>query len=281
MDAEMIMTRPIPMNGPPADYKFYDLTGGVKNEHDSNLTELSAAGHYFERGYAMHRDWVAHMARFFAVSRKMKVDQTKLLDVGCGKLGLPYTLNQARRQPAEYWGLDLRATEKWGDTLAWRPATRLVKLDLIDHDPTEIQGWPVEGFDVVTCFEVLEHVPRANASTLMAKLYDWTKPGGLAMVSTPNHGTSASVAKNHVGPDGEIREWNYRAKIDMALDAGFELEGSYGTFIRLTQLPDGILDDPTIAAAREFLHGDWFSVFVAAAFPEQANNAMMMLRRAK
>jgi len=279
---EMIMKFVDPGKGPPADFKFYDLTDAdTKNEHGSNLTELSAAASYFERGYATHRDWVAHMARFFVVSRKTRLNKSSLLDVGCGRLGLPYTLNQARRQPAVYWGLDLRASESWGDSLQWRPATRLVKLDLIDHDPTALPEWPAEGFDAVTCFEVLEHVPRIHAPNLMSKLYRWTKPGGLAMVSTPNFGTSTSVAKNHIGPDGEIREWGYEAKLAMATSVGFEIEDVFGTFIRLDQLPAGALDNPVIQEAKKFLHGDWFSAFVASAFPAEANNAMMMLRRPK
>jgi 2-polyprenyl-3-methyl-5-hydroxy-6-metoxy-1,4-benzoquinol methylase len=279
---EMIMKYPEPMKGPPDDYIFYDLTDEkTKNEHGSNLTELSAAGSYFERGYATHRDWVAHMARFFVVSRKTRLNKSTLLDVGCGKLGLPYTLNQARRQPAVYWGLDLRANEAWGNALQWRPATRLVKLDLIDHDPTVLPEWPAEGFDAVTCFEVLEHVPRKHARLLMLKLFHWTKPGGLCMVSTPNYGTSTSVAKNHIGPDGEIREWSYDKKLLLAKSVGFEIEDVFGTFIRLDQLPAGTLDNPVIQAAKDFLHGDWFSAFVASAFPRESNNAMMMLRRPK
>ena len=115
----------------------------------------------------------------------------------------------------------------------------------------------------------------------MSKLYRWTKPGGLAMVSTPNFGTSTSVAKNHIGPDGEIREWGYEAKLAMATSVGFEIEDVFGTFIRLDQLPLGALDNPVIQAAKKFLHGDWFSAFVASAFPEESNNAMMMLRRPK
>lgn len=282
IEGKMIINRPMDMNGPPEDWKFFDLRGDKdKNELGSNLTELSAAGHFFDRGFMAHRDWIAHVSRWFAVARKIRMKKDKLLDVGCGKLGLPYTLNQCRRQPAEYWGLDLRALENWGKSTNWKTPTNLVRMDLILDDPTDLLGWPEDGFDLVTCFEVLEHVPRANAAQLVQNLYDWTKPGGSCLLSTPNHGTSTSVAKNHIGPDGEIREWTYQDKLGLIEDAGFELEGAYGTFIRLDQLPVEITENKELMAAKEFLHGDWFSVMAAAAYPEQANNAVFYLRRPK
>jgi 2-polyprenyl-3-methyl-5-hydroxy-6-metoxy-1,4-benzoquinol methylase len=283
MSDEIVMTAPERENGPPEDFRYYDLRSDQpKNELGSNLTELNASQSYFERGYASHRDWLAHITRFLAVARKSGTrGQRSILDVGCGKLGLPYALHQARRQPNLYWGLDLRLSEKWGELIGWKVPTRLVRCDLILDNPSECMDWPHEGFDITTCFEVLEHVPVAHQQTLIDRLFSWTTPGGLCMFSTPNYGTSASVAKNHIGDDGEIRERTYEDKLAMVAQAGFVVEGSYGTFIRMVQLPEDALKNDVASAAREFLNMEWVSVMMAAAYPSLSNNALMMLRRPK
>lgn len=261
-------------------WTFHNMRAGKeKNELDSNLTELNAATHYFERGYASHRDWLAHVSRFLTVAKYVRRNEGTLLDVGCGKFSLPYTLNQARRQPAEYWGLDLRAIPAWKDSIGWKPDTTLVKMDLILDDPTELPRWPEGGFDFVTCFEVLEHVQRRHAPTLIENLYKWTKPGGMVFFSTPNSGCSPSVAENHIGLDGEIREWDYDDKLDMVKEAGFTVEQEIGTFIRVTQIPKEVLEESAIKAARACLNSEWFAVFAAAGLPRQSNNAMFILRK--
>ena len=272
--------RPLKTNGPPETWNFYDLRGDQpKNELDSNLTELYAATQYIDHGYAGHRDWLGHMSRFMSFARKVKAHKSRILDVGCGKFSLPYLLNQNRRAPAEYWGLDLRATEKWGTLLNWRAATNLVRMDLILDDPAEIKTWPTEGFDLVACFETLEHVPVATQPVLIQNLFAWTAPGGLCYFSTPNHGGSVSVAKNHLGPDGEIRERTYGDKIALCLDAGFRIIDTFGVFIRMDRIPKEAWDNPVVQAADRMLGRDWFSMLMAPAYPEESNNSMFILQR--
>lgn len=70
--------------------KFFELNH--RNEDNCNLTELLAA-ESVDRGYATHNDWLAHCNRY-AYAWKLLTSKLKdcktLLDVGCGKLQLPY-----------------------------------------------------------------------------------------------------------------------------------------------------------------------------------------------
>lgn len=261
------------------DFKLFEMRGR-ENPLDSNLTELNAAYAYYDRGYVNHGDWLAHVGRYMAAGKRVRAD-SKVLDVGCGFMNLPRSLYHNRNLPKIYWGLDLRATPHWGELLRWKIPTRLVRMDIVLDDPTALPGWPRRGFDITTCFEVFEHVPRSKASALLYNLYQWTKPGGVCLFSTPNAGISDSIADNHVGPDGEEREWTYADKKKLATEAGFEIEETFGTFCRMDRLPAEAHNHPTLRAARKYLSHAWYITIVAAAYPELSNNSIFVMRRPK
>ncbi|MDP6775759.1 MAG: methyltransferase domain-containing protein, partial [Candidatus Latescibacteria bacterium] len=48
-----------------------------------------------------------------------------------------------------------------------------------------------EAYDLVTCFEVIEHLDRSDIDTCLAQIARALKPGGTALISTPNKAVSA------------------------------------------------------------------------------------------
>jgi hypothetical protein len=112
----------------------------------------------------------------------------------------------------------------------------------------------------------------------LKKLYDWTLPGGVLFLSSPNLGGSPTVAENHTAPDGSPREWTYNGKRKLIESAGFEIVDSMGTFIRLDGIPDEFWNDYT-SLIKQRLPNAFFRVFAAAAFPQQANNAMFICKK--
>jgi|GEM_PF-6797822 len=269
--------------------KFYALND--ENTLDCNLTELNAS-EAEEKGYQTHNDWLAHNDRYAYVWKNLAMGPKKLkeaktlLDVGCGKLQLPHFFWRNKYSPAEdfqYWGLELRATEKWLDAVGWKRAINLVKCDLVlDDIPARIPEFPAQ-FDVVVCFETFEHVPRAMGPRLMQNLFNWTKPGGTVFFSTPNAGVSDSTADNHIGPDGISREWSYEDKLALARSTGFNIIETFGTFCGTTRLPEEVQEriktDPFLAKIKKYHTHARFTTFMSVAYPEFSNNALFHMER--
>ncbi len=100
--------------------------------------------------------------------------QGRLLDVGCA------TGRFLQRMQALGWrvsGIEL-------DPVAAATA-RTVTPDVTVGDPAEIT-LPAAGFDLVTAFHVVEHLPDPTAA--LRNMLAWLAPGGLMIVEVPNVG---------------------------------------------------------------------------------------------
>jgi 2-polyprenyl-3-methyl-5-hydroxy-6-metoxy-1,4-benzoquinol methylase len=266
--------------------RFFELS--KTNDNDCNLTELNAA-QAVGRLYVTHNDWLGHVNRWAYIWKQLTTgtcrDSVSILDAGCGNMNLTEFLWR-NRCPAkfEYWGLELRATPNWlpAEDTHWQIPINLVKMDMLDDDPTKCEGWPGQ-FDVVVNLEVFEHLPRERAPELVEKLFQWTKPGGTCFFSTPNAGVSDSTADNHIGPDGVSREWTYDDKLALVKRVGFEVVDTYGVFCGVTHLPEDVRarfkTDPLLAQAKKFLSHAAFTTIVSCAYPAHSNNALFHLKR--
>ena len=271
-----------------ATRKFFELT--TENPSQCNLTEFGGATGY-DKGWVNHNDIVAHVNRYGFVLKHLTTgrckDSSSILDVGCGHLQLPFFLwrNRCPSAGRSYWGFELNMRSKWvpSEDEHWQVPMSLARLDILDSDPSQCEGWPGQ-FDVVVNFEVFEHVPVARQQHLVNRLFSWTKPGGYCFFSTPNAGVSDSTAENHIDPvTGESRERTYGDKMEIVRQAGFEVLETYGTFCGVTRLPDEVRErfktDPILAKAKEFLLHSQFTTMVSCAYPEQSNNALFFMRR--
>ena len=100
---------------------FFELT--TDNASECNLTELNAA-ETVDSGFVSHNDWLSHVNRYaYVMKRLLKSDTSSLLDVGCGRMQLPYFLwkNRARPQNQEFayrWqlGWTKKESEQFVDT---------------------------------------------------------------------------------------------------------------------------------------------------------------------
>jgi SAM-dependent methyltransferase len=117
----------------------------------------------------------------------------KLLDVGCGygffiKAMLEKTAWQA-------WGVETSAT-------AVTIAEKELGLSTVIHGAVETAELPAP-FDVITMFDVLEHVP--DPDRLLAAVKRLLAPGGLLFIHTPNAAVQLLKAKAKRRLHGGIR----------------------------------------------------------------------------
>ena len=147
------------MNADPAElekfsnlaHRWWDPAGEFKPLHDINPLRL---------------DWIAQHAT---------LDGARVLDVGCGGGILAEAM---ARRGAKVTGIDL--SEK---------ALRVAQLHLLEsrldirYEKISIEDFTGE-FDVVTCMELLEHVPEPAA--MVAACARLVRPGGQVFFSTIN-----------------------------------------------------------------------------------------------
>jgi len=116
-------------------------------------------------------------ARF--VAERARLDGARVLDVGCGGGLLCETLVQAG---AQVTGIDL--AEGMVEVAKLHAAEQSLAIDYQLIDAESLAARASGAFDVVTCMEMLEHVPEPAVT--VASLARLVRPGGSVFISTIN-----------------------------------------------------------------------------------------------
>jgi 2-polyprenyl-6-hydroxyphenyl methylase/3-demethylubiquinone-9 3-methyltransferase len=117
--------------------------------------------------------------RFQYVESKIELKNKKILDIGCG--GGIFTESAAQAK-AETSGIDLSSDLIEVAKLHLYESNLNVNYQCISAEDFAKKN--PEKFDIVTCFEMLEHVP--DPKSIIKACYDLAKPGGLVFFSTIN-----------------------------------------------------------------------------------------------
>jgi SAM-dependent methyltransferase len=165
----------------------------------------SVGGHRVLNSRLMSRVEYIHAARLVP-------DQGLVLDVGCGMGGFKAHLPHAR-----YQGLDPYAPEQ-------APAY------VLRETPAEHLRRNAGRYDVVSAFQVLEHVPDPRQFT--ETLVSFLRPGGLLILVAPLHPSPLTEMPNFVlnAPPHHLTWWNRRAYAALASLLGLET-------VEITELP--------------------------------------------
>ena len=121
-----------------------------------------------ERKLARCRRWVARVAEMRGGA------QGRWLDVGCSA---GFVLAAAREAGFEVFGVELEAA-------AVAFAQQSLGLPNVVCGTLEAQAYPTGFFDVVSLYDVIEHVPDLNRTA--AELARILKPGGVLEIRTPD-----------------------------------------------------------------------------------------------
>lgn len=150
-----------------------------------------------------------HVSRYWWAARFAKGKD--VLDCACGKGYGTYILSQ-KANTATGVDLNKRSLETARERFS-RP-----NLQYLEQDVLELVKLGRK-FDLVTAFEVIEHIPPHTTDHFLSALAGALNPGGLLLVSTPNHDV---VLKSGVSvPDFHIN--NFRAvELRRALNRHFQ-----------------------------------------------------------
>ena len=161
--------------------EWWSNTGAFATLHEINPLRLNWIEENVKRGYqntAIENDAAIQATNKTA---EMGLAGKKVLDVGCG--GGILSESMARRG-ADVTGIDL-GTENLKAAALHAEQSGLENTLRYQHIPVEDLAKTHAGqFDVVTCMEMLEHVP--DPSSIVRACFELLAPGGVCVLSTIN-----------------------------------------------------------------------------------------------
>lgn len=234
---------------------------GIDPDREFDKTSLRANAH----GKWVHRDYGAHFFRWGWAARM--VDQTtELLDVGCGPdCPLIEVLTMPRSSvPRRYVGVDYNREPNKHPTRGW--AELHWQFNFLERHGELGQ------FDLVTCFEVIEHMRKADGERLLEAMRGCLKPGGRILLSTPVF--NGKAAANH------IHEWTIPELKASIAEAGLEVVARYGTFASWNDVKKVCSREELQIAKRisEYYSGEVMACFLAPLYPDASRNNAWMLK---
>ena len=210
-----------------------------------------------------------------------KREETVVLDVGCGtEWPMLTAFHSNGALPGGFMGVDAR------DCSRQKPNLKIgVEFQQVDVTKALPQGYPLaivtntgipqlRQWDMITCFEVLEHMPKESGLKLLDNLAGITNNQTLTLLSTPCFSEQAGMAENHV------YEWKYE-ELKEELEKRFVVTQHFGTFASLKDYMP-LMNEAELkllARLREYYNTALISCMMAPLYPEKARNCLWHLRR--
>lgn len=231
-------------------------------ERKMDKSSLRANAH----GQWQHRDYAAHWFRWTWAGRFVN-SSVEVLDVGMGPdVSMVSVLTMPRSSvPKRYVGVDLNRQPRSVPSRQW--AELHWEFDFLERSVELGQ------FDLVTCFEMIEHVYRPDGLRLLRALRDCLKPDGTLLLSTPVFNGKAAAAHLHEWEIDELRE---------AIEGtGLRVEQRFGTFasandIKRVATPEEL---KLIEQLAKFHSGETMACFLAPKYPDASRNNVWKIRK--
>lgn len=154
---------------------------------DEDDEEESAAGPLLAREAELERPISLNLQRMATVLAEIAaIEAESVLDVGCGS-GKLLTLLAKQRGISRVCGMDVssRALELAESRLQRLAPMQRERVSLL-HGSLTYRDRRLQGFDVATCVEVIEHLDASRVGALERTLFEFARPAHVVL-TTPNH----------------------------------------------------------------------------------------------
>jgi site-specific DNA-cytosine methylase/2-polyprenyl-3-methyl-5-hydroxy-6-metoxy-1,4-benzoquinol methylase len=254
------------LNG--AEQQRQDLRTGERQSNDPDRVFDRSSLRANSHGQWIHRDYAAHFFRWSWAGRFV-TPETEVLDVGMGPdVAFVGVLTMPRSQvPHRYVGVDLNKAPHKVPSRQW--AELKWEFNFLERYAELGQ------FDLVTNFEVIEHMYKPDGIRLLAGMAKCLKPNGKLLLSTPVF--NGKAAANH------LHEWQV-PELQAEIEAqGLVVEARYGTFASQNELRRSA--DPAhlelVRRLSAFHSGEVLACFLAPLYPDASRNNVWVLRRGR
>ncbi len=221
----------------------------------------------------VHRDYLAHIYRWQYVlkwlAKGKRYEDTHVLDVGCGvDTPLYLALHGNRRIPRHYTGVDIAKIN--GPKAQCRG-----EKTFLSHTP--IHTVEVADYNLITCFEMLEHVPLEYAMTTFKHLHSVSTDDATFILSTPVFDEKVGAASNH------INEMTREQVIKGLTDAGWNIDANYGTFASIKDYKKHLSEAELelFEKLQSYYHSDVLATIFAPLYPEYSRNNLWVCTKAE
>ena len=232
----------------------------------------------------VHKDYIAHCHRWNFVIKYLerrtqeydgdeRYKHSNILDVGCGKDMHLYKILCTNKmgQTSSYTGIDINKL-----SLPEKFKNRKLPVYLIESDLCSItlQDLPTQP-NIVTCFEVLEHVPFEYSKTMLTHMYNLSTQDASLIMSTPVYYEKYGMAKNH------INEMTREQVINQLTAAGWHIHHNVGTFSTRQDLRSNLSDrhKQLYDELSEYYCGHVMATIFAPLYPEYSRNNLWVCRK--
>lgn len=168
--------------------------------------------------------------RHYACAEATDYTNKKILNIGCGN-GIFESLVSDKAK--EVVGVDIK-TE---DLMAAKEECKALRNVSFVEAGILKDGFPESSCDVVTLFDVIEHLPEGSELEALRKIHDTLKPKGQIVISTPLENATKYLDPAWYLPRRH-RHYTKEQLVELLVAAGFEVEKIYtrGGFFEMSSM---------------------------------------------
>ena len=251
---------------------YEHTTNKPKNISGFNCTQLDPDKSFDKHIY--HRDQFSHYLRWTHVLKNAKIGQT-VLDMGCGTGNLAEVFYRNRFKLKKYVGFDYKESSiiKAKEKLKGVPWANFYKKDLTSKDFNLNTT-----FDIITSFEVIEHIGVDNAEQYLLNIKKHCNNSTKILLSTPVYDPKISCANNHI-TNGEVNEFFYDELKELIEKVGFKIINNFGTFASQKDYKSNMKKEELNIFNRlsKYYDTNILSVLFAPLYPKLSRNVLWTL----